>query len=394
MSHRSHTVAVVNQLSAPLARSCAANRVREPIVLRTERDVIEALAAERGTLTLDEIYAACESAGVTTRDNGDEVIHSATDTRWRRRARNALQALRAAGRAERAGDGVWVIDGDREKPGRMLLVLCGEPSEVELVLSRAEDLFTETDELFDLGFADPPYALLRDRGQLRQYDRFADQVVPGYVDVDPTEYPEFTERWISAAVPAIREGGGYLVVVTGPQQAARVQVAAEDAGLTYVNSIAVRRPFALRTTRRFAHAHWTVTVLCKGSLRSRRRFYAAPPSLPRAASGASYPLDVWNDVPARRRPDQLRYDNELPPLMVERLLEATTAGPENGGTCWQSRVVDPFMGGGAVLRACISMKRRYLGCDVNPDALRYAAARVLTDVLWRPEQRPLFQVGA
>ena len=82
MSHRSHTVAVVNQLSAPLARSCAANRVREPIVLRTERDVIEALAAERGALTLDEIYAACESAGVTTRDNGDEVIHSATDTRW------------------------------------------------------------------------------------------------------------------------------------------------------------------------------------------------------------------------------------------------------------------------------------------------------------------------
>ncbi|BCY09039.1 hypothetical protein [Actinoplanes sp. L3-i22] len=54
--------------------------------------------------------------------------------------------------------------------------------------------------------------------------------------------------------------GGYLAVVTGPQQAARVRTAAKDAaGLTYVNSIAVARRFGMFTTRRYAHQHNTVT---------------------------------------------------------------------------------------------------------------------------------------
>lgn len=345
--------------------------------LRTERDVIETLAGS--TVTLEEIYAACEAAGVTDRDDGSTVVHSRTDTRWRRRARNALQHLRAAGRAEALGDGVWVIDGSKEQPLRALLVLFDEESDIEVALGRAEHLLAETDEQFDLVFADPPWGMERDKGELRQYERGSEQVVGGYIEVDPADYAEFTERWLTAAVPAIRPGG-YLAIITGPQQAARVQVAAEDAGLTYLNSIAVRRPFALRSTRRFAHAHWKITLLTNGSRRSTRRFFATPQSLPRASSGREYPLDVWDDVPVHRRTGLLRYDNELPPLLVERVIEATTAGPENGGAPWESIVADPFMGSGTALRTAIEMRRRYRGFDANCEAVRFALARALESI--------------
>lgn len=198
-------------------------RGSRPTSLRSERDVIEALASGGGAVTLDEIYSACEAAGVTARDDGETIVHGRSDTRSRRRARNALQHLRASGRAERVADGVWLIDGDRAQPRRSILVLCGEPSHIEVMLGRCEELLAETDEPFDLVLADPPYGLGRDKGQLRQYERDPDSVVPGYVDVEPVDYLEFTERWVASAVPAIRPGG-YLAVVTGPQQAARVQL--------------------------------------------------------------------------------------------------------------------------------------------------------------------------
>ena len=44
----------------------------------------------------------------------------------------------------------------------------------------------------------------------------------GYVEVDPAEYAAFAAEWVAAAGAALRPGG-YLAVVTGGQQAARVQ---------------------------------------------------------------------------------------------------------------------------------------------------------------------------
>jgi DNA modification methylase len=113
-----------------------------------------------------------------------------------------------------------------------------------LAVTKAESRLDTEQHLAQLhNLGDPPYAL--DRGGLdpvdrRVYRRDRTRVVGGYIDVDPGRYTEFTHRWITAATAALRPGG-YLVVVTGAQQAARVQVTAEDAGLTYVNSITVAR---------------------------------------------------------------------------------------------------------------------------------------------------------
>jgi len=339
--------------------------------LRTERDVVESLAGT--AVTIAELYAACSEAGVSTRDDGlAPIVGFGSDQRYKRRVRNALQSLRRSGRAERLGDATWLIDGTRESPRRAVLLVAGEPDHLELALSDAAELLEGMDEPADLVIADPPWALqrqdlndaTRDRGE-RVYRRDSTKVVPGYVDVPADEYDEFTARWVGAAAAALRPGA-YLSIITGPSAAARVQVAAESAGLAFVNQVIARRPFALRTTRRFSHAHTVVTILCSGKVDSARRFFAVPASLPLSNSNTPYPLDFWGDVPKpTERPGLLRYDNTLPELVVQRLVHALTPGPENGGTAWQSLVVDPFLGGGTSAFVAHRERRRPTPCATS-----------------------------
>lgn len=349
--------------------------------LRTERDVVESLRGR--TVTVEELYRACESAGVTPRADGNTVVHGRTDTRSRRRARGALQSLRRAGRARRVADGTWLIEGTLERPRSLVLVLAGEVSRMELVLSAAETLLQETDEPPALILADPPWALginatgcaARDNAE-RTYARNPAHLVGGYHDVGPEHYREFTHRWISAATQILTPGS-YLVVITGPAQAARVQTIAEDTGrVSFVNQVIVPRPFALPTSRRFSHAHTVVTILCSGSVQSRRRFFAVPEDLPKAASGRDYPLDVWADLGAHTRRGLVRYPTMVHPAIPDRLIRALTPGPDNGGRSWQSLVVDPFLGGGETAIAAMKCRRRFRGGDINPRALRLAAARL------------------
>lgn len=340
------------------------------------------LAARTGTYTLEELYDAVQEAGLTERAAGTEVVHGATDLRWKRRVRGALQTLRRQGAARRAGPGVWVLDGPPEAPRRAVLVTAGgRPDQLELRLSSAADLLADLPEPADLILSDPPYGLdvgagpARDTGA-RIYQRDASRVVAGYRDVPATDYRAFTTHWVQAAAAALRPGG-HLAVITGPQQAAWVQVACEDAGLEYVNSIAVGKVFALRTTRRYAHAHWTVTVTCKGPLTSRQRVFRTPPDLPKARSGRDYPQDLWpvGDVGrADAAPGALRYPNSLPVTMVDRLMHSFTRDAD--ATPEPDLVCDPFLGGGTTALVAMLRGLRFLGGDLNPAALAFTAQRL------------------
>lgn len=344
--------------------------------LRNEADLLRTLAA--GTYTVQELYRRAEAVGLADRAGGRKVIQDGKP-QYQRRVRSALQTLRRQGRARRidSGAAAWAIEGTQARPRRALLVwLPSDPSQLELVLGNAADVLRHTDEPFDLILADPPWALGRgdDRAAYRRaYRRDHGLVVDGYVEVDPAEYPAFTAEWVEAAGQALRPGG-YLAVVTGPQQAARVQVTAEEvADLTYVNSITVTRRFGIYTTRRFVHQHNTVTLLTRGPLQSRRRVFRRPEEMPRGPKGEVYAVDVWTDIPEERRPGRLRYDNALHPDLASRVIRATT---EPGDL-----VADPFLGSGATAVACLTTGRRFYGGDANPHSLRFAMGRMLAEVI-------------
>ena len=243
-------------------------------------------------------------------------------------------------------------------------------------------LLATLDEPVDLVLCDPPYALERGTSassDQRTYRRDHGKVIGGYVDVPVEEYEQFTHAWVEAAAAALRPGG-QLAAITGPQQAAIVQCAGAAHGLTWVSSIAARREFALYTTRRPACAHWTITVMCSGRLHSPRRVFNTPRDLPKARSGGDYPLDWWEENERSDRPGLLRYDNSLPRRMVRRIIEALTNRRE--------LVIDPCVGGGTTAIEARALSRRFIGGDVNPDAVRFTAARLLSEHAWREEHEP------
>ena len=346
--------------------------------LVTEADLIRTL--QDGTYTIGELYGQCRQRADIARNRGldpPDADHP-TDTVWRRRMRGALQARRLAGEAHRAGRAVWVIRGTRQRPTALVLLNpAGGLAHVELYLSDAETLLRGLDEPADLVLCDPPYGLGRGTAASsarRIYRRDGEKVLPGYVDVDRGAYAEFTRRWVAAAAHALRPGG-QLTAITGPQRAAIVQVAAEESGLEWVCSIAAFRHFALHTTRRFACAHWTITVMCRGRSEHPRRVFNPPPDLPKARSGADYPLDWWVDNGRADRQGLLRYDNGLPAKLVRRIIQAHTNA--------QELIVDPCFGGGTAAIQARALRRRFIGADVNPHSLRFAASRLLVEHAWR-----------
>jgi site-specific DNA-methyltransferase (adenine-specific) len=74
----------------------------------------------------------------------------------------------------------------------------------------------------------------------------------------------------------------------------------------------------------------------------------------------------------------VRYDNALPLRMVKRAV-STFSEPA-------ALVVDPFVGSGTTAAACWPLGRRFVGGDVNPNALRFTAARLLLEHA-HPDQR-------
>jgi hypothetical protein len=352
--------------------------------LRHERDMIRAL--EAGTYQLQDLYQQSELLGLADRDGGRDRIGGNREPKFQRRLRTAVYERHRLGQPglHRLEGARWLVEepfdpefGGPRVPRRMLLVwLPRNWAEAGLVLGEAAAILAACPEPIDLVVADPPWGLHRDRPQDSAYRnherRNGALVVPGYVDVDPADYAAFTRDWIQEAARAMRRGG-YLAVVTGPEQAARVQLAAQDyAGLTYVNSIPYERN-GLPTTRRLAHAHGVVSLLTKGPLRNPGRVFHPPAGSPRGRNGGVYAVDVWGDIPLLRRPGLLRYDNALHPALIRRIVSMTT---DEGHL-----VVDPHNGGGTTLEVCLQTRRRFFGGDINPNALRYTAARMLTEVM-------------
>jgi hypothetical protein len=332
---------------------------------------------------MDDLYRLAAEAGILDRDGGDVVIHGKNDTVGRRRLRGAIQNEKRRGGARPLGDRQWYLEGTPERPRRVILVsLAGSHREVELRLERAVDLLGQLDGDADIVLTDPPYGLgigtgIRTDTCHRAYERGEARnslVVPGYVDVDPEDYPAFTREWVGYAANAIRPGG-YLAVITGPQQAARVQVAAEDEGLTFVNQIIAEKHFPMRTVRRHAQAHWTITVMCRGALDSRLRYFNPPDDM-RGRSGGLYPRDVW---PARlvgradARPGAVRYPTTLPAPMIDRVLDAYTAPPTPEEA---ALLVEPFNGGGTITVRAALRGLRVLAGDRNPASLAFTSHRL------------------
>lgn len=213
----------------------------------------------------------------------------------------------------------------------------------------------------DLVIADPPYSLGKDYGN-------------GSDMMPPDEFLEWTQAWVSAVVPKIKDTGSMFIFATwrfSPEIFSFVKTR-----MLMVNEIIWDRkvPSMGGTTRRFSSVHDTIGFFAKSKryyfdIDAVRVPYDAETKKARTRSifvGKKWlevgynPKDVWSVSRLHRlHKERENHPTQKPLEIIERMVKA--ACPEDGV------VLDPFSGSGTAVEACVKHNRRCIAFEINPD---------------------------
>ena len=356
----------------------------------SEHQLVQRL--EDGVYHLDDIADAAERLGLAERGNGYG-RRKRGDTIFRHRVRSALDwRRRHCGDARSLGDAYWLIDGSPRRPANAVLIILGKLSDITLALGAAAEVAERIEEPVDLILCDPPWqrgvgAGRDSREDHDHYRRSRSVLVPGYVEVGPDEdYYEWSLEWIQPAARLLRPGG-HLAVVTGPEQSAAVQLAAQHSGLSFFNSVVVPKINGVAPTRnRYATSHIRLTIMSSGDGRNGDRTFNLIPEMGRDQRDRPHPRDVWPAVLPYYARGRMRYPNQLAPPFVDQVIRTLSNEKD--------LVVDFFTGAGTVPRICLFRDRRCMASDVNPHALRFTMGTLANIVQARlASPPPLFDLG-
>jgi site-specific DNA-methyltransferase (adenine-specific) len=229
-----------------------------------------------------------------------------------------------------------------------------------------ELLSTMESAQFDLIFADPPY-FLSNNGVTCQSGRMV-SVNKGDWDRSrgPLENHEFNMRWLRECQRLLKPNGS--IWVTGTQHVIfSIGFAMQVLGFKMLNDIAwfkVNPPPNL-SCRYFTHS--TETILW--AARDQRARHTFNYDVMKEMNGGKQMKSMWSIQAPRKREKQLgSHPTQKPLELLERILLAAT----NPGDL----VLDPFCGSGTTGVAAASLKRRFVGIDINADYLDLSKRRI------------------
>jgi DNA modification methylase len=344
---------------------------------------------EAGVYHLDDLDDVAAELGLADLGNG-RGHRKRGDTIYRHQVRSALDWRRRHRRDARSlGDAYWVIDGSPWKPANAVLIILGSLSDITLALGAAAEVVKRIDEPVDLIFCDPPWQRGLGTGpdgreDRDRYHRRRSLLVPGYVEVDPrADYYDWSREWIEPAVRLLRPGG-HLAVVTGPEQSAAVQLAAQHCGLAFGNSVVVPLVNGVAPTRhRWATSHFRLTVMTAPAAGPGGQTFNHIPEMGVDERGRPHPRDVWPPVMPYYARGRMRYPNQLPLSFADQVVRALSHQGD--------LVADFFVGSGTVPKICLFRQRRCFASDVNPDAIRFTMAGLYDIVRSRMASPPLYE---
>lgn len=213
-------------------------------------------------------------------------------------------------------------------------------------------------EIVDLIIADPPFGLDFDGGKKKSrgnYNRNPDFVVPGYREVHRDKpYYDFSIDWMIQAERVLKpEGSMYTFSCWGNLQ--HVLDAADDLGLFLRNHLIWYRTFGVYTSVRWTTSHYHILHFTKGE-KVKPVFVKVYKKHPKTERLYHYPEDVlFHKVP--REPGKKKNATKLPLKQIELLIRTSS---HRGDI-----VLDPFVGGGTVPRACKRLDRKFIGFEIN-----------------------------
>jgi len=202
------------------------------------------------------------------------------------------------------------------------------------------------DEEADLVFADPPFGI-GFKGNLQTYHRTPDAL--SYVEVPVEEYPDFIRSLLKWSYSALKNSGS-MWLLSGWNNLRIVLDAVDEVGFIQLNHCIWKYQFGVFTKRRFTTSHYHLLLLVKDV----EDYTFNKPK--------HYAEDVWEDLWEIKRPykhGEKTAGNELP----DKLLEKCICTSSNKGDL----VVDPVLGSGTTMRACLKMGRKCIGIEINPD---------------------------
>ncbi|GGY28286.1 DNA-methyltransferase [Pseudoduganella albidiflava] len=226
------------------------------------------------------------------------------------------------------------------------------------------------DGSIDLILTDPPYNLGKDYGNAS--------------DQQPVDdFLAWTERWVDAALPKLKENGS-LYVFTTWRSAPEIFVMLKRR-MTMINEIIWDRrvPSMGGTVRSFSSVHDTIGFFVRRKdyyfdLDAVRIPYDAETKKARSRSifiGAKWleqgynPKDLWSVSRLHRQhAERVDHPTQKPLEIIERMVKASCPP---GGV-----VLDLFMGSGTTAVAARNTGRHFTGFELNPDYCRILAARL------------------
>lgn len=226
------------------------------------------------------------------------------------------------------------------------------------------------DGSLDLVIADPPYCLGKDYGN-------------GSDKKPPREFLRWTERWILATIPKIKETGALYIFATW--QFSPEIFAFLKKHMIMINEIIWDRrvPSMGGTTRKFTSVHDNIGFFA----RSKNYFFDLDPvripydpETKKARTRSIFvgkkwleigynPKDVWS-VSRLHRIHSEREDHptQKPLEIIERMVKCSS--PEGG------LVLDPFAGTGTTIEACIRTGRQCIAYEINSEYCQTIRKRI------------------
>lgn len=217
------------------------------------------------------------------------------------------------------------------------------------------------DNSIDLIVTDPPYCLGKDYGN--DSDKKSSE-----------DYLGWTYKWINAVLPKLKDTGSFYIFLSW-QYSPEIFVYLKKK-LRMVNEIIWDRrvPSMGGSTRKFSSVHDNIGFFVKNNdyyfdIDSIRIPYDEETKKARTRSifvGKKWlemgynPKDLWSTSRIHAQdPERENHPTQKPIEIIERIVKASC--PKNG------IVLDPFMGTGTTVIACLKNDRQYVGFEINKD---------------------------
>lgn len=208
----------------------------------------------------------------------------------------------------------------------------------------------------DLIVTDPPFGIDYNP-QSQTYNRKAESVIDGYQEVQG-DYYDFTLKWLKLAIKALTQKGS-IYIYTAWNKVYDVLRAIDHLGLYVRNHLIWRKSFGVYCSIRWTAAHYHLLHVVR-SESTRPTFVKVYKKHKKNGRLYHYPEDVLEHNTEYHHKTR-KVGTKLPSRQVELLIRTSS---HKGDT-----VLDPFVGNGTVPMTAKKLRRRYVGFEINPNAI-------------------------